>query len=89
MAVKFQNDNKINPNHKGIKVIDTSLALYPTTSEAARPNLMKIHFNFHLSDHKRREAAKPVISSTGIFVAIANNILYGSKVLIFFNAKNH
>ncbi len=27
---------------------------------------------------------KPVLSSTGIFVAIANNTLYGSKVSIFF-----
>ncbi len=31
---------------------------------------------------------KPVSSSTGIFVAIANNTLYGSKLLLFY-AKNH
>ncbi len=28
-------------------------------------------------------STKPVISSTGVFVAIANNTLYGSKLYIF------
>ncbi len=32
---------------------------------------------------------KPVISRWGIFVAIAKNALYGSKLLIFFYAKIH
>ncbi len=31
---------------------------------------------------------KPVLSSMGIFVAIANNALYGSKLSIFINAKH-
>ncbi len=32
---------------------------------------------------------KPVLSSTGIFVAIANDILYGQKYTFLFYAKNH
>ncbi len=32
---------------------------------------------------------KPVLSRWGIFVAIAKNTLYGSKLSIFSNAKNH
>ncbi len=32
-------------------------------------------------------STKAVISSTGIFVAIDNNTLYGSKLYIFFYAK--
>ncbi len=32
---------------------------------------------------------KPVLSRWGIFVAKAKNTLYGSKLLIFFYAKNH
>ncbi len=34
-------------------------------------------------------STKPGIGCTVIFVAIANNTLYGSKLLMFFYAKNH
>ncbi len=34
-------------------------------------------------------STKPVLSHWGIFVAIANNILYGLKLYILFYAKNH
>ncbi len=34
-------------------------------------------------------STEAVISSTGIFVEIAKNTLYGSKLSFFFNAKNH
>ncbi len=34
-----------------------------------------------------RKYEKAVISSTGIFVAIANNTLYGSKLYIFISCQ--
>ncbi len=50
-------------------------------------NIIKCSRRF--SWHMWPWSTKPVLSSTGIFVAIANNTLYGSKLFIFFYAKNH
>ncbi len=42
-----------------------------------------------LACHMYPWSTKAVISNTGIFVAIANNTLYESKLSFFFYAKNH
>ncbi len=57
---------------------------FPDSNFQTSQTIFNKWFIVHYFQHYMRpRTTKPVISSTGIFVAIANNTLYGPKLLIF------